>query len=202
MGTIRKINAQTKNRFLNMYELEVTKKTGSEGRYYVSSRAEDEKDLKLVTHENRADGVIIFGITPDLQKVLLVRQYRYPIDAYVYELPAGLIDAGETYRTAAVREVHEETGLMLEPLDVDPMYEEPRFTTVGMTDESCAMIYGYADDVLAEQHLEDSEEIEVLIADRDEVRRILKEEYVACNCALQLMHFLADEEPFAFLKKD
>ena len=143
MGTIRKINAQTKNRFLNMYELEVTKKTGSEGRYYVSSRAEDEKDLKLVTHENRADGVIIFGITPDLQKVLLVRQYRYPIDAYVYELPAGLIDAGETYRTAAVREVHEETGLMLEPLDVDPMYEEPRFTTVGMTDESCARVFGY-----------------------------------------------------------
>ena len=74
--------------------------------------------------------------------------------------------------------------------------------TDGMTDESCAMVYGYADDVLAEQHLEDSEEIEVLIADRDEVRRILKEEYVACNCALQLMHFLADEEPFAFLKKD
>ena len=169
-----------------MYELEVTKKTGSEGRYYVSSRAEDEKDLKLVTHENRADGVIIFGITPDLQKVLLVRQYRYPIDAYVYELPAGLIDAGETYRMAAVREVHEETGLMLEPLDVDPMYEEPRFTTVGMTDESCARVFGHVSGKISRKY---------------QSMRILREEYVAASCAYHLERFAVTEDPFADFRK-
>ena len=48
---------------------------------------------------------------------------------------------------------------------------------------------------------EDSEEIEVIIADRDEVRRILKEERVAIMCAYMLMHFLKDEEPFDFLKE-
>lgn len=46
---------------------------------------------------------------------------------------------------------------------------------------------------------EDSEEIEVVIADRDEVRRILKEERVAIMCAYMLMHFLEDEEVFGFL---
>ena len=192
MGTIRKINAQTKNRFLNMYELEVTKKTGSEGRYYVSSRAEDEKDLKLVTHENRADGVIIFGITPDL---------RYPIDAYVYELPAGLIDARESYRTAAIREVHEETGLMLEPLDVDPMYEEPRFTTVGMTDESCARVFGYVSGKISRKYQEESEEIEAVLVDRAESMRILREEYVAASCAYHLERFAVSEDPFADFRR-
>ena len=48
---------------------------------------------------------------------------------------------------------------------------------------------------------EDTEEIEVVLADREEVKRILREENVAIMCAYQLMHFLRDEEPFAFLKE-
>ena len=40
------------------------------------------------------------------------------------------------------------------------------------------------------------------IADREKVRRILKEERVAIMCAYMLMHFLEDEEPFGFLKKE
>ena len=44
------------------------------------------------------------------------------------------------------------------------------------------------------------EEIEVVLADRNEVKRILKEERVAIMCAYMLMHFLKDEEPFAFLE--
>ena len=45
-----------------------------------------------------------------------------------------------------------------------------------------------------------TEEIEVVLADRNEVKRILKEERVAIMCAYMLMHFLKDEEPFAFLE--
>ena len=47
--------------------------------------------------------------------------------------------------------------------------------------------------------MEDSEEIEVVLADRKEVARIMKEERVALLCAYMMMHFLHDEEPFAFL---
>ena len=49
---------------------------------------------------------------------------------------------------------------------------------------------------------EDTEEIEVVLADREEVKRILREENVAIMCAYQLMHFLQDEDPFAFLKEE
>jgi ADP-ribose pyrophosphatase len=44
-------------------------------------------------------------------KVLLVRQYRYPADQYLWELPAGRIDAGEQTLPAAKRELLEETGI-------------------------------------------------------------------------------------------
>ena len=87
-----------------------------------------------------------------------------------------------------------------EPLKVSEEYEKPFFTTVGMTDESCAAVYGYASGEISADALEDSEEIEVVLADREEVKRILKEENVAIMCAYMLMHFLKDEEPFAFLK--
>jgi ADP-ribose pyrophosphatase len=45
------------------------------------------------------------------ERVLLVRQYRLPADQYLWELPAGKIDAGENALQAAKRELIEETGL-------------------------------------------------------------------------------------------
>ena len=58
-------------------------------------------------------------------RVVLIRQFRYPLGGYVYELPAGLVDPGENYHTAAIRELKEETGLKLEPIVVDDIYQKP-----------------------------------------------------------------------------
>lgn len=203
MAEISKINKQTENRFLNMYEIEGINKVGHPTRYFVASRAERIEDLKISTGKNKPDGVIIYSLYGEKHdRVVLIRQYRYPIDGFVYEFPAGLVDSGETYGQAAVREMHEETGLSFTPLSVESMFEEPRFTTVGLTDESCATVYGYAAGNMSRKYQEELEEIEVVLADRQEVRRILKEERVAIMCAYQLMHFLHDDDPFAFLRND
>ena len=85
--------------------------------------------------------------------------------------------------------MYEETGLKFTPLKVDPAFEKPYFTTVGMTDESCATVYGYAEGEISKDAQEDTEEIEVVLADREEVKRILREENVAIMCAYQLLHF-------------
>ena len=62
----------------------------------------------------RSSGVVcIVAMTPD-QKLLLVEQFRAPLNAFVIELPAGLAgdveDANESFETAAKRELAEETG--------------------------------------------------------------------------------------------
>ena len=54
-------------------------------------------------------GVVIVALT-DENKVLLVKQYRYPIGCVNLELPAGKLEIGENPDLAAPRELEEETG--------------------------------------------------------------------------------------------
>ncbi len=200
MEKIKKIRQVTENPYVNLYDLDVTNRLGKPGKYYVASRAKDVSGLELTTKKQQPDGVIIYSLYGEKRdRVVLIRQYRYAIDNYIYEFPAGLVEPGEDYHQAAVRELYEETGLALRPLQVEEIYEKPYYTTVGMTDECCATVYGYAEGNVSTDGLEDSEEIEVILADREEVRRILREERVAVVCSYMLMHFLQDEEPFAFL---
>ncbi len=202
---ILSVEKKTENRFLNLYDLHFENKVGKRGVYHLASRAEQISDLKLKTHENVPDGVIIYSIYGEKHdRMVLVRQYRFSIDDYIYELPAGLIDEGETFAQAGARELKEETGLDLEPLPVDEMYHKPFFMSIGMTDESCATVYGYATGRCSGEGLEDNEELEVVLADRDEVRRILREERVSINCGYLMMFFLCQtgDDPFYFLRDD
>jgi len=56
------------------------------------------------------DGVI--GVVPftDKGEVILIRQFRPPVNGFVIELPAGLVDQGEPFEQAVRRELVEETG--------------------------------------------------------------------------------------------
>ena len=200
MGKIGKIEKKTDTRFLNFYTFEAIHRDGSVSPYYVSSRARRIEDLKAVTHENKPDGVILYGVYGQQKdKVVLIRQYRYPLGGYVYEFPAGLVEDGEDMMAAAVREMYEETGLSFVPKN-SGSYSRPFFTTIGMTDESCGTVFGYCSGEPTSIHQEASEEIQVVLADRTECRRILKEENVAIMCAYMLMHFIASEgDPLSFL---
>lgn len=200
MGKINKVEKLTDCKHLNLYAVDATSVHNTPVSYYVASRAEEIENLKLRTKKNTPDGVIIYSLYGEKRdKVVLVRQYRYTIDDYIYEFPAGLVEETEDYREAAVREMKEETGLEFQPLKVDSAYEKPAFTTIGMTDESCSIVFGTSAGKISQEYLEDTEEIEVVLADREEIKRILKEENVAIMCSYMLMHFLHDKEPFGFL---
>ena len=202
MDRITKIIQETHHRFLNLFCMNVRHRNGEALEYYVASRAKSVTDLKAVTHRNEPDGVSIYSVYGEQKdRVVLVRQYRYPLGDYVYEFPAGLVEPGETMTDAAVREFHEETGLHLKVVLADDMYTKPRFTTVGMTDEACGMVYGYASGVPDNRFEESSEDIQVVLADKKEVRRILKEENVAMMCAYMLLYFLKSEgDPLGFVE--
>ncbi len=58
---------------------------------------------------DHSGGAVIFAVFPD-KKVILIKQHRYPIDKFIYELPAGKLNPNENPIDCAKRELEEETG--------------------------------------------------------------------------------------------
>ena len=101
-------------------------------------------------------------------RVVLVRQYRYPVDALVWELPAGRLDAGETAAEGARRELEEEAGLRagkLEPLAVF-------YTTPGFCDETMHL-FRASELQAVPPRPEADERIEILTCSLDEARAMI-----------------------------
>lgn len=196
--SVRKL---TDNRFLNLYEMDALSKDGAPFHYYFASRNREEV-LPLVTGEVPSNGIVIYALCQsDPSRIVMIRQYRYPLDAYLYELPAGLIDQGETAEEAAVREMQEETGLIFSPCeDIAPCFRRPYFLGAGLTDETSTSVFGYVSGDVSGAYLESTEDIEVLFVDKEEAKRILNEERVSLRAAFLLTVFMNSDEnhPFSF----
>jgi ADP-ribose pyrophosphatase len=89
-------------------------------------------EIEMVRHSG-ASAVVPFLSDPagDDPQVLLIRQYRYAAEGYLYEIPAGRLDPGEDPLDCARRELREETGCTAER--VERLYTI--YTTPGFTDE-------------------------------------------------------------------
>lgn len=73
-------------------------------------------------------GVAVIGITDD-EKILLVRQFRYPYKETIYEIPAGKLEKGEDPFEAAKREFKEETGAVAtDYFSLGEIYPTPGYT--------------------------------------------------------------------------
>ncbi|HEU4642272.1 MAG TPA: NUDIX hydrolase [Gemmatimonadaceae bacterium] len=89
-------------------------------------------ELEMIRHSG-ASAVLPLLSDPSSEdpQILLIKQYRYAADGYVYEIPAGRLDPGEAPEACARRELLEETGCTAE--HVEHVYTF--YTTPGFTDE-------------------------------------------------------------------
>jgi ADP-ribose pyrophosphatase len=89
-------------------------------------------ELEIIRHPG-ASAVLPFLSDPagDDPQILLIKQYRYAAEGFLYEVPAGRLDPGELAADCARRELLEETGCTAE--DVQPLYTF--YTTPGFIDE-------------------------------------------------------------------
>ena len=190
MNNTPKINGATKltnSRFLNLYELDVQHRNGAASKYHVASRAKSTDNLVSISGKTKSGAVAILSVLDN--KLVLIKQYRYPVGDHIYELPAGLIDEGEDAITAAKREMFEETGLEFVPSE-SQLLNRALFSSPGMTDETCAVIVGRCYGVPTNQNQEESEDIQVVLVDREEAIRIINEETVDVRAAFALIsHF-------------
>lgn len=112
----------------------------------------------------KCDAVVV--IAYDLNgRLLVVKEHRPVLDSHIYAFPAGLVDEGETFVQAAVREVKEETGL---ELWITSSYHNS-FTSPGMTDEKVGIAVGYVEGELQQ----DEKETVPLLLGPDEIAQIV-----------------------------
>ncbi|WP_278799828.1 isochorismatase family protein [Adlercreutzia caecimuris] len=133
--------------WINKYHLHYTLPDGSPYVYEGVSRKKPEAYGHALTAlgERKApvpDAVCMVPLMSD-GSVLLIREFRYPLNSWCISLPAGLIDPGENLREAVARELAEETGLRLrtdvdEPLRPLP---QPGFSSTGLAEENVQVVF-------------------------------------------------------------
>lgn len=89
-------------------------------------------------------------------KILMVKQYRPAIDRYTLEIPAGGLNPGEDRKTAAARELEEETGFRTEKVE----HLLDLYTTVAFCNEMIG-IYYTENLIPSKQHLDEDEFVDV-----------------------------------------
>ncbi len=110
----------------------------------------------------RGAALVVATLRPS-GRLILIRQYRPPVDAYVIEFPAGLVDEGESPASAALRELREETGYT----GRIERASQPVYTSPGLTDEWLVTAVATIDEEAAENRSptsanEPEEDIEVM----------------------------------------
>lgn len=172
---IKNINPLVESKFIGLFEIEYKNKLDEDKVWMVASRKSIEqlKSIYLENKEDSADAVAIVGLHKSSKKLILIKQFRVPINGYIYELPAGLIDKGESIDTSVERELREETGLTLLEIQKNKSNDKV-YLSPGMSDESIAFVYCICDGNITDEFLEPDEDIEAILVSQDEAKEILQ----------------------------
>lgn len=170
-------------KYLNMYKLKLINKVGNVKDYFMVSRRKRENLICVTKDYSKCDGVMILPVTED-GEVIILKQYRPVINDYLYELPAGIVDPGETIEEAAKRELFEETGLKCKSYE---LILKPSYSSVGITDETTAVVKMIVGGEITKDNLEENEEIEVIKLKKEDIKEFVKNHNFSIKGALMLL---------------
>jgi ADP-ribose pyrophosphatase len=128
-------------------------------------------ELEIIRHSG-ASAVIPFLTDPagDDPTILLIRQYRYATDGFIYEIPAGRLEPGEPPEVCAVRELREETGCTAAKME----HLYTFYTTPGFTDEKIHLFVATGL-TSGENELEADEFVEVVPTQMSAALKLIKD---------------------------
>jgi ADP-ribose pyrophosphatase len=118
-------------------------------------------------------------------KIILVKQYRHPIDEVIYETPGGFIDEGEDFATGMKRELMEETG-----------YEFTNIEPLGRVAANPGLLNNFTELYLATggkkvngQQLDHNEEIDIVLVTMEELVDLLMTQQIKQSLHVNCIFF-------------
>lgn len=185
-GIIEKIEKTTNNKFLNLFKVHYTKEGGKEFVYEVCSRRSLE-NLEVLNPNSAVDAV---KILPYFYKggqlyVCLINEFRHALNKYLYSVPAGLVDEGETPMQSAIREVEEEIGA--EVVNIEQICPASP-TSAGLTDENL-VLFNAEIKLTKQAALEEFEDISLKIVKFEDLQEFLNQNEFDLTGRLQLELF-------------
>lgn len=158
----------TKIKYVTLFAVSYLDRKGNTRQWHMVGRG---AQPRCITGEKaRPDAVIIVPYHRLEKKLVVIKEFRIPVGGYQYGFPAGLLDPGEAQAQAAGRELYEETGLKLVRLC---RHSPAIFSSAGITDEAIAMVFAEVEGTPSIRHNTDSEDIEISLMDRYEVKALL-----------------------------
>ena len=130
---------------------------------------------EVVRRRGDARGVVVVAELVPSHRIVLLRQYRQPLENYIIGFPAGLAESDDL-EAEALRELLEETGYYGRVLEVGPLIR----SNPGLMNDGAYTVRAEIDESdprnsNPRQKLEASEEIEVFLVPRQEMRSFLFE---------------------------
>lgn len=171
---VQNLETLSQTKFLSLYNANYINKGGNKKTWTIATRKSKEalEEQFFNGKEDKVDAVVILAYHKDEKKLVAIRQFRIPLNNYVYELPAGLIDNNDDIISTVKRELKEETGLDLEEVFEDKMGQK-LYLSPGMTDESVSLVYCSCSGEVSNENLEEDEDIETVLLSREDAQKIL-----------------------------
>lgn len=147
----------------------------------IEQKGKDPYEYEYITRTQRScrGGVEVVPIIKKEGKLylLLIKNFRYPINAYCLEFPGGIIDEGETLEEAAARELREETGYIINKiLSVQPEIQVDPWKSDDTNNIVIGLVDGDAEENLVTQNqLDHIEKIEPIIVEWDNLEKQIEE---------------------------
>jgi ADP-ribose pyrophosphatase len=151
---------------------------------------QDEVELKggqktQYAYVERAEAVVIVPVTADGELVLL-NQYRYPVDEWCLEVPAGGMhdEPGASPEEVAAKELREEVGATAKSFTLIGEF----YSTSSLTDEKCHVFLAEGVELTKKQQTEESETIEVRLVGIEKALELARSGAIKTGpCALAIL---------------
>lgn len=183
---IRKIKTYGK---LNIYRINYETKNKTKRQWMMCSR-DDEQTFKedYLKGSNKINGIIIVAKHKELQKYVILREYRVAVNKIIYNFPSGILEKNESIEECVRRELKEETNLDL--LKIENNNIKSRYSLVGMSNEKIAIVYCECTGIPYKEMEGNNEEGFIEMISYDNIPDILKELNITNTTSLILENIL------------